>query len=127
MHCIRCKSNMKKSKMKGILIDYCGICDAYWLDEGELKDMEKGLSKNTQQLRVEAHHELKAESARPVVILTCCPKCQEGQIHEKVMDGVKVDYCTRCHGLYFDHGELSEIMKNREQGFFGQLIDSLFG
>ena len=126
MHCIRCKSNMKKNKLKGTLVDYCEICDAYWLDKGELQAIEKGMTKNTQQLRVEAHKELKVEQERAVVILSCCPKCQEGQIFEKTMDGVRVDYCNKCHGLYFDHGELKEIMANREQGFFRQLMDSLF-
>ena len=117
---------MKKSKLKGILVDYCGICDAYWLDKGELQAMEKGMTKNTQQLKVEAHKELKAEKQRPVVILSSCPKCQEGQVLERTMDGVRVDYCKKCQGMYFDHGELNEIMKNREQGFFRQLMDSLF-
>lgn len=127
MHCIRCKSDMVKNKLKGVLIDYCKNCDAFWLDQGELEALESGMAKSESELRGERVNEMKLERLRPVTVLSTCPKCQEGQIKERNMDGVRVDYCNNCRGLYFDHGELQQILENRKQGFFDRLMTNLFG
>lgn len=127
MHCIRCKTNMKKKNLRGVLVDYCTICDAFWLDAGELEALEKGMTKSTKELEQECRMEAYMERARPLTIMESCPKCQESQVMEKRMDGVTLDYCKACHGLFFDHGELDEILQNRDQGFFARLMTNLFG
>ena len=127
MHCIRCKSEMKKKGLRGVLIDYCDVCDAYWLDKGELESLETGYAKSKDELSKEFRHEIQMERSRAVTIMTACPKCQSGQMMERKIDGVKVDYCKSCKGLYFDHGELDEILKNREQGFFAKFMANVFG
>ena len=127
MHCIRCKGEMKKNSLKGILIDYCGICNAVWLDQGELESLEKGMKKDLVELKEEKQQEIAEESSRPITILTECPKCQEGSIIERKMDGVTLDYCPNCRGLYFDHGELEQTLNNRKEGFFTRLFNEIFG
>ncbi len=118
---------MKKKNLRGVLVDYCKICDAFWLDEGELEALEQGMAKSKTELSQECRMEAYVERSRAVTIMTSCPKCQEGQIMEKKLDGVTVDYCKACRGLYFDHGELDEILQNREQGFFGRFLTGIFG
>lgn len=46
----------------------------------------------------------------------CCPKCGHAMV-EVELDGVKVDKCTGCKGIYFDDGELEQILE-RQPGRF---------
>jgi hypothetical protein len=46
----------------------------------------------------------------------CCPKCGHAMV-EVVLDGIKVDKCTCCKGIYFDDGELEQILE-RQPGRF---------
>ena len=39
-----------------------------------------------------------------------CPKCQE-EIHEMKLEGVEVDFCSSCKGIWFDGDEMAFIME----------------
>ena len=39
-----------------------------------------------------------------------CPKCQSATLAEFKIDGVAVDRCSRCDGIWFDAQELSELL-----------------
>lgn len=41
----------------------------------------------------------------------CCPKCATG-METLMVDGVEVDRCTRCEGLWFDAGELDWLAQD---------------
>ncbi len=50
-----------------------------------------------------------------------CPKCGGG-MKEIDLEGVKVDRCSQCSGVYFDRGELELLMEIREpKGLLGNL------
>jgi hypothetical protein len=53
-----------------------------------------------------------------------CPKCGHDMAEED-LEGVKVDRCTFCEGLYFDAGELDRVLLKKEddrKGFFRRLV-----
>jgi len=53
-----------------------------------------------------------------------CPKCGH-DMKEESLDGVAVDRCTFCEGIYFDAGELDQVLLKKEEdrrGFFRRLI-----
>jgi len=53
-----------------------------------------------------------------------CPKCGH-DMKEETLDQVAIDRCTFCEGLFFDAGELDQLLlKNSEgrRGFFRHLI-----
>ena len=127
MLCVRCKSEMQKNNLRGVLVDYCGACNGVWLDEGELQALEDGMQKAEDVIRKEKRTEVLAERRRGVEVVGQCPKCQSDGVKERRMDDVLVDYCTNCRGLFFDHGELQRILENRKQGFFDRLKSQLFG
>ena len=55
-----------------------------------------------------------------------CPKCGS-DMKEIDLQGIKVDQCGECLGIYFDRGELELLMESREaKGFLGGL-KKLFG
>jgi len=53
-----------------------------------------------------------------------CPKCGH-EMKEEELQGVKIDRCTFCEGIYFDAGELDQVLLKREddrRGFFRKLV-----
>lgn len=51
-----------------------------------------------------------------------CPKC-DGTLHEADYDNIKIDVCNKCHGVWFDAGELTQVLeKDKEGGWFGRLF-----
>lgn len=46
----------------------------------------------------------------------CCPKCGHAMV-EVELDGIKVDKCTCCKGIYFDDGELEQILEKQPGRF----------
>ncbi|HZB51457.1 MAG TPA: zf-TFIIB domain-containing protein [Mycobacteriales bacterium] len=46
-----------------------------------------------------------------------CPKCHN-EMHQYERNGVVVDQCTECKGLFLDRGELEKLVK-AENGWYG--------
>ena len=46
-----------------------------------------------------------------------CPKCQ-GEMRAYERNGIQVDQCTECRGLFLDRGEL-EHLAQAESSFYG--------
>ena len=49
-----------------------------------------------------------------------CPKCV-GILEKKTMEGIEVDSCFECEGIWFDAGELESVLKRDSQDF--ELLD----
>lgn len=45
-----------------------------------------------------------------------CPKCI-GKLQKKFVEGVEVDVCFVCEGIWFDKGEMDEILKRDSKAF----------
>lgn len=39
-----------------------------------------------------------------------CPKCPHGKLAPMVVDGVEVDRCAECQGIWFDQTELGSLL-----------------
>ncbi|HEX6275487.1 MAG TPA: zf-TFIIB domain-containing protein [Polyangiaceae bacterium] len=39
-----------------------------------------------------------------------CPRCQGAELEERERDGVVVDVCRSCRGLWLDRGELEKLI-----------------
>ena len=39
-----------------------------------------------------------------------CPRCQDSELDERTRDGVVVDACPRCRGIWLDRGELEKLI-----------------
>jgi Zn-finger nucleic acid-binding protein len=42
-----------------------------------------------------------------------CPRCNDAQLIERRLDGLPIDVCSRCQGIWLDRGELEQL-RNRE-------------
>ena len=50
-----------------------------------------------------------------------CPKCQHG-MQEVTHEGIVIDRCTHCHGLWFDAGELGAILEHGSSAPGGEAV-----
>ena len=48
-----------------------------------------------------------------------CPRC-DGTLKPENFEGVEIDTCDKCGGVWLDSGELGQLTK-RESGWFGRL------
>lgn len=57
-----------------------------------------------------------------------CPKCG-GTLAEVAHEGITIDRCTSCDGVFFDAGELDELLlkKQDDQKSFFRKLSGLFG
>ena len=65
----------------------------------------------------EALEKLRAKrgSAEAEGSLPQCPKC-EGRLIEVSLEGVQIDRCNKCHGVWLDAGELETLTKHENGG-----------
>ena len=40
-----------------------------------------------------------------------CPVCREPDLHIADRQGIEVDYCLECRGVWLDRGELEKLME----------------
>jgi hypothetical protein len=46
----------------------------------------------------------------------CCPKCGHRMV-EVELESIKIDKCTTCKGVYFDDGELEQLLDKKTGSF----------
>ena len=50
-----------------------------------------------------------------------CPKCGYDLITAE-WDGIQIDQCTHCHGVWFDAGEAQALMKKSTPNILGRVF-----
>lgn len=50
-----------------------------------------------------------------------CPKC-EGKLIEVPFENLQIDLCDNCGGAWLDAGELEQLTKEENKGFFSRFI-----
>ncbi len=51
-----------------------------------------------------------------------CPKCRIDTMTKETHEGIEVDRCPSCKGLFLDHGELDALLEKK----MGNTADTLF-
>ena len=102
------KTDMVVLELEGIEIDYCLKCGGIWLDSGELELLIGSAQKKDEIMTSfrDAEKDCK-ERKKP------CPVCEKAMKKMSVeIDGssVLLDECPQKHGIWFDKGELYQII-----------------
>jgi Zn-finger nucleic acid-binding protein len=94
-------------ELEGVEIDFCTDCHGVWLDAGELELFLETAENRDRLMGKFDHDENNEEKA------IRCPICLKKM--DKVICGidkmVRLDKCPRNDGLWFDEGELLEVLK----------------
>jgi hypothetical protein len=96
-----------------------------WFKANEQKLIEEARVARERREKERVAREAAGEAARLKQLhFMKCPKCGH-DMKEEDLQGIKVDRCSRCEGIYFDAGELDQaLLKNQEErrSFFRRLI-----
>jgi len=113
-------------ELNEVEIDHCIACGGIWLDAGELELLLEGAEQKDKLLSSFKVDKSSKEKRRK------CPICLRRM--EKVLCGtqktVRIDRCRKNDGLWFDRGELHDIVK---EGHFDEdnkvltLLNDMFG
>lgn len=109
MDCPVCsKTPMIVVERAAVELDWCPKCEGLWFDADELEMLTEALHLDAQIPDVMALEKADStESARP------CPRC--GKSMDKVYMGdsprILIDRCRKAHGLWFDAGELGQVVR----------------
>ena len=107
MNCPACKDEqMIVMELDNVEIDYCLECQGVWLDAGELEILLDGSESKDALLSSFQKSTAAKEQSRK------CPICLKAM--DKVLVGencdVLIDKCKKEHGLWFDAGELEDVL-----------------
>jgi len=112
MICPVCKYNMIVVEYHNIELDYCTGCKGVWFDSGELELLLKshGLEEATMFLDniLDSPGAISSEKKRKCPI--CGHKMKKTTIGEQPQ--ILIDVCDREHGLWFDGGEVTQLIKH---------------
>ena len=110
-------------EFEGVETDFCPKCEGIWLDSGELQLFLEDSSDKVELL----NSFRKAKKNREKKIR--CPICNKKMDKTLVSDDkdIVLDECKNGHGLWFDKGEILEVIKegsvNKENKIINVLED----
>jgi len=111
MICPVCKYDMLAVEYHNIELDYCNSCKGVWFDSGELELLLK--SQGLEEPKAFFDDILNSQEAASSEKKRNCPIC--GRKMKKTMIGgqfeVLIDTCRDKHGLWFDGGEVAQLMR----------------
>ncbi len=127
MDCPACGQAMITLELADVEIDHCVGCGGIWLDAGELELLMNDRHKAGELL--DSFREDPSSSEKP----RKCPIC--GKKMGKIVVGhakpaLLLDRCRRGHGLWFDHGELTDILDRArldKESRIQKLLADMFG
>jgi Zn-finger nucleic acid-binding protein len=127
MDCPVCKNAMITLELAEVEIDYCTGCKGVWLDAGELEMLLDDDGKAKMLISSFNKDTSSSEKARQ------CPICDKKM--EKIDVGSEkpallIDRCSKGDGLWFDNGELNNIIaraKLDESNKIRKVLADMFG
>ncbi len=127
--CPVCLVAMDKAVLGGaagvLTLDHCARCGGVWFSQGEVHQLATlapaelwvRVAPRADQVRPPCHgcgapldRDLPRCLACGLVNEVACPVCDEVMTRHQ-HDGLSLDACRRCHGVWFDHHELAAIWR----------------
>jgi Zn-finger nucleic acid-binding protein len=111
MICPACKNEMIVVEYDNIELDYCNNCRGVWFDSTELELLLKSMNLDSQNLLL--NDILNAPEAMSQEKERRCPICRRRMKKTTVGEqpGVLVDVCPQGNGLWFDGGEVAQLLR----------------
>jgi Zn-finger nucleic acid-binding protein len=123
-------ATMKKARLKGhgriLVLDYCPRCGGVWFELGEVQSLRahgegsfwSSVGRRTDQFRMPCHACQAVIDRNADKCPACgwdnrinCPTCGQ-KLAVEIHEGLRLDVCGTCKGVWFDHIELEEIWRS---------------
>jgi Zn-finger nucleic acid-binding protein len=123
--CPKDASPMSRVTLGAVRIDRCPACGGVWLDRGELDAIKHTALEDEHRKTLDALDDLGVSepARRPQPLL--CPRdhTRMSVYHDPAQKHIELDTCTKCGGVFFDAGELSDLTEIT----FGERLRGLLG
>lgn len=106
-------------ELAGVEIDYCPESGGIWLDAGELEALFE--DRDAADKLISSLREDTTSREKKVR----CPICRKKMEKVLVENKVLIDRCRKGHGLWFDDGELIEVLGLEQEGGGGKVTGFL--
>ena len=108
-----------------LTLDYCKRCGGIWFDHGEVQRLRRFKAEQLWQVvaQMEGVHRMHCHSCTALlergadkcmdcgwVVELDCPSCGT-PMQSAEYEGVRLDVCRKCRGVWFDRHELAEIWR----------------
>jgi ribosomal protein L37AE/L43A len=92
----------------------------HWFKKHEKELIEEAKERKKTE---EEKKQKEAEEALKQLHYRHCPKCGH-ELEEFLSEGIALDKCPKCEGVWFDKGELEQLISREEEHhhFFGGLL-----
>lgn len=109
--CPGCNHTLTVTTFVAVHIEGCPACGGFWFDNHELAWVTQRAPARLHELEAQFPKRVDSVAADPSQ--KHCPACRDSLTpHEFAHSpGIKMDICKRCHGIWLDHGKLSQIQK----------------
>jgi len=127
MDCPVCKNAMITLELAEVEIDHCIGCGGIWLDVGELELL---LGNPEQAVKLLDSFKIDSNCTENVRKCPICDKKMQKIIIGQAEPVLLIDKCTKGDGLWFDKGELENIVnraKLDEDNKIQKLLADMFG
>ena len=84
----------------------CIYCHGHWVELDALENISRKLSPGQEKAAPIQLQELNSLAEGDRV----CPTCQSINLHVLKADELELDICKACKGLFFDDGELEQVV-----------------
>ncbi len=110
MMCPNCRKAMIVVEYHQIELDYCTKCKGVWFDSDELELLLESVKLESPNLTIKNILNLpEVPSSRKQ---RKCPICSRGMKEVAIgQPPISIDACRRSDGLWFDGGEVSELLR----------------
>lgn len=111
MICAVCKSPMIVVEYRKIELDHCPRCHSVWFDSGELELFLGSLNlEKPDQFMSSLSNATETKTAEKK---RKCPLCSRPmkKVNTGEKPGIPIDVCPRGEGVWFDGGEVAELIK----------------
>jgi len=113
--CPACAKPMVAFQYQGVEIDRCLDCAGTWLDAGELETMIELAGGATGRVSAALNRTVGDRKTN-----RRCPRCPR-KLREFEIAPVHLDRCPHAHGLWFDHGEMAQLIHHFHDGEEGEV------
>ena len=123
MNCVTCNKPMVVLELQEVEIDHCLACGGIWLDAGEI-ELLVGSRPEAARLLAQLSDTQNRQAGKHK-----CPIClKKMAIIVLGTEGkVRIDHCRKNHGLWFDRGELTEVLSIFDSDKHGKIQELLRG
>ena len=127
MICPACRRPMLVVEYNKIELDYCNNCKGVWFDNVELDLLMKSLDLSEDALLLK--NMMACPEAHTVEKKRKCPHCNKNMKKVNVGAGkdILIDICYNGHGLWFDGGELPQLLEKETAHCGPERSSTVFG